>query len=64
MSDRLLISLIFIFVFFLFQGYQTDGHGVYSTIEDVESDFISRKGSSFASSYLSSNSLGIGKMIC
>ena len=64
MSERLLISLTFIFVFCSFQGYQTDGHGVYSTIDDVEGDFISRKGSSFASSYLGSNSLGIGKEIC
>ena len=64
MSDRLLISLIFIFAFFCsFQGYHSDSHGVYSTIDDVESDFISRKGSSFTNSYLGSNSLGIGKEI-
>jgi len=65
MSDRLLIPLIFIFTLFCsFQGYHTDSHGVYSTIDD-ESDFISRKGSSFANSYLGSNSLGtLGKTIC
>ncbi|XP_078356526.1 transcription factor 4-like isoform X4 [Oculina patagonica] len=40
------------------RGYHTDSHGVYSTIDDVESDFISRKGSGFANSYLGSNSLG------
>ena len=62
MSDRLLISLIFIFAFCSFQGYHTDSHGVYSTIDDVEGDFISRKGSGFANSYLGSNSLGtLGK---
>ena len=62
MSDRLLISLIFIFAFCSFQGYHTGSHGVYSTIDDVEGDFISRKGSGFANSYLGSNSLGtLGK---
>ncbi|XP_020608520.1 transcription factor 12-like isoform X3 [Orbicella faveolata] len=40
------------------RGYHTDSHGVYSTIDDVEGDFISRKGSGFANSYLGSNSLG------
>ncbi|XP_029197868.2 transcription factor 4-like isoform X4 [Acropora muricata] len=40
------------------RGYHTDGHSVYTTIDDVDGDFITRKGSSFANSYLSSNALG------
>lgn len=40
------------------RGYHTDNHGVYSTIDDVEGDFISRKGAGFTNSYLGSNSLG------
>ncbi|XP_058948125.1 transcription factor 4-like isoform X1 [Pocillopora verrucosa] len=40
------------------RAYHTDSHGVYSTIEDVEGDFISRKGAGFTNSYLGSNSLG------
>ncbi|XP_027046898.1 transcription factor 12-like isoform X2 [Pocillopora damicornis] len=40
------------------RAYHTDSHGVYSTIEDVEGDFISRKGAGFTNSYLDSNSLG------
>lgn len=52
------------FLFCTFQAYHTDSHGVYSTIEDVEGDFISRKGAGFTNSYLGSNSLGtLGKSI-
>ncbi|XP_068710592.1 transcription factor 12-like isoform X3 [Montipora capricornis] len=40
------------------RGYHTDGHSVYTTIDDVDSDFITRKGSTFANSYLGSNALG------